>query len=223
MGDDRRARLQALAARAGRQREVVEVVEAAETGEDGANDDEPPPSTSHQEEEGESSTKRTISFRNYAPQDKSLEQQSGTSPGQQEEGENDFDATELSSRTSTKRQRVDEENTTTRTASSLTEETPTTSSGALQLALAKARNEMKSTGIDGRTTTATATISTTVTAMAPKKVNWDLKRDIADKLAKLERRTQKAIVEMLKERLEVQATEAANEDDDDDDDDDNLD
>lgn len=35
--------------------------------------------------------------------------------------------------------------------------------------------------------------------VAPKKANWDLKRDIAARLDKLERRTQKAILEILRE------------------------
>lgn len=38
-----------------------------------------------------------------------------------------------------------------------------------------------------------------------RKVNWDLKRDISKKLQKLERRTQKAIVELLRERLDREA------------------
>jgi coiled-coil domain-containing protein 12 len=33
--------------------------------------------------------------------------------------------------------------------------------------------------------------------VAPKKANWDLRRDIAGKLAKLERRTQRAMVELM--------------------------
>lgn len=35
--------------------------------------------------------------------------------------------------------------------------------------------------------------------IAPKKANWDLKRDIQGQLDKLERRTQKAIVEIIQE------------------------
>lgn len=46
-----------------------------------------------------------------------------------------------------------------------------------------------------------------VTRMGPKKVNADLKRDIQDKLDKLERRTQRAIVSLLKERLEQEAAQ----------------
>jgi coiled-coil domain-containing protein 12 len=38
--------------------------------------------------------------------------------------------------------------------------------------------------------------------LAPKKVDWDLKRDIAKKLDKLERRTQRAVVELICERLQ---------------------
>lgn len=41
--------------------------------------------------------------------------------------------------------------------------------------------------------------------LAPKKVNADLKREIQPKLDKLEKRTQKAIVSLLRERLEREA------------------
>jgi coiled-coil domain-containing protein 12 len=44
-----------------------------------------------------------------------------------------------------------------------------------------------------------------LSAIAPKKANWDLKRDIKPKLDKLDKRTQKAIVELLKQRLEQEA------------------
>ncbi|KOB67166.1 Coiled-coil domain containing 12-like protein [Operophtera brumata] len=37
--------------------------------------------------------------------------------------------------------------------------------------------------------------------LAPRKPDWDLKRDVAKKLEKLERRTQKAIAELIWERL----------------------
>uniref|UniRef100_A0A6M2DG32 Putative cwf18 pre-mrna splicing factor n=1 Tax=Xenopsylla cheopis TaxID=163159 RepID=A0A6M2DG32_XENCH len=40
-----------------------------------------------------------------------------------------------------------------------------------------------------------------ITNLAPRKPDWDLKRDIAKKLDKLERRTQKAIAELIRERL----------------------
>ncbi len=37
--------------------------------------------------------------------------------------------------------------------------------------------------------------------VAPRKANWDLKQHIAKKLDKLERRTQTAIVELIKEKV----------------------
>lgn len=40
-----------------------------------------------------------------------------------------------------------------------------------------------------------------ITNLAPRKVDWDLKRNIAKKLEILERRTQKAIAELIRERL----------------------
>ncbi len=40
------------------------------------------------------------------------------------------------------------------------------------------------------------------TNLAPRKPDWDLKRDIAPKLEKLERRTQRAIAELIRERLQ---------------------
>merc|ERR1719203_159035 len=48
-------------------------------------------------------------------------------------------------------------------------------------------------------------------AYAPKKVNWDLKRDIESRINRLERKTQKAIVELLRERLEREACQDADE------------
>ena len=40
-----------------------------------------------------------------------------------------------------------------------------------------------------------------LTSLAPRKPDWDLKRDSAKKLDKLERRTQRAIAELIRERL----------------------
>ncbi len=40
-----------------------------------------------------------------------------------------------------------------------------------------------------------------------RKENWDLKRDIETKLSRLERRTQRAIISLLKERLQKEAEE----------------
>nr|XP_034339604.1 coiled-coil domain-containing protein 12-like [Arvicanthis niloticus] len=40
--------------------------------------------------------------------------------------------------------------------------------------------------------------------LAPRKPDWDLKRDVAKKLEKLEKQTQSAIAEMIRERLKGQ-------------------
>ncbi|EYC31819.1 hypothetical protein Y032_0003g1256 [Ancylostoma ceylanicum] len=40
-----------------------------------------------------------------------------------------------------------------------------------------------------------------LSTLAPKKIDWDLKRDIEKRLQKLERRTQKCIAEMIRQRL----------------------
>jgi len=45
--------------------------------------------------------------------------------------------------------------------------------------------------------------------LAPRKPDWDLKRDVASKLDKLERRTQKAIAELIRERLRDDAAAIA--------------
>jgi len=38
-------------------------------------------------------------------------------------------------------------------------------------------------------------------SLAPRKVDWDLKRNIAKKLERLERRTQRAIAELISKKL----------------------
>ncbi|XP_067386560.1 coiled-coil domain-containing protein 12 [Emydura macquarii macquarii] len=45
--------------------------------------------------------------------------------------------------------------------------------------------------------------------LAPRKPDWDLKRDVAKKLEKLEKRTQRAIAELIRERLRGQEEELA--------------
>ena len=40
--------------------------------------------------------------------------------------------------------------------------------------------------------------------MAPRKPDWDLKRDAAKKLERLEKRTQRAIAELIRERLKTE-------------------
>jgi coiled-coil domain-containing protein 12 len=160
---DRKARLAALAAKAGRTKAIP-----TDAASDHAEDEEAPTPSEN----------KPISFRNYAPHDNTLDE--STEGGDRDES------------SPSKRPRLEE---TTK---------PTTS--ALDQALQQAKQELG--------TKPTTTSTPDVTTMAPKKLNWDLKRDSRDKLAKLERRTQKAIVEMLKERLEHEAAEQANSEDD---------
>lgn len=163
---DRKARLAALAAKAGRTKKPREAP---------TNDDEGDPQESIEEKRTQS-----VAFRNYAPNDKSL-----AGEGNDEE------------ESPSKKQRVEDDK-------------PTTAASALQNALLEAKQEIAASATaPGKGPTADESTA------APKKINWDLKRDIQDKLNKLEKRTQKAIVEMLRERLEKEATEQANDDDSD--------
>lgn len=193
MADDRKARLAALAARAGRAKATNPEEDNIEQLQTEENDD------------ASSQQKKTISFRNYAPTNKSLEHQSSSD----QDGNEEERQRQQQQHPANKRPRItdDEEAADTVTA-------PPTSQSMLQDALREAQKEGPSP-VDGVVTAAGAS-STTVVAV-PKKINWDLKRDIAPKLAKLERRTQKVIVEMLKQRLEIEASQAADDDDDDDD------
>jgi len=49
--------------------------------------------------------------------------------------------------------------------------------------------------------TCVSDLSQSLLSLAPKKPNWDLKRDVAKKLEKLDRRTQRAIAELLSTSL----------------------
>nr|XP_022910554.1 coiled-coil domain-containing protein 12 [Onthophagus taurus] len=48
-----------------------------------------------------------------------------------------------------------------------------------------------------------------ITTLAPRKPDWDLKRDVSKKLEKLERRTRKAIAEIIRERLKEKQADLA--------------
>ena len=170
MTNDRKAKLKALAARAGRIREPCN---------DGVNND-----NDEQTEGSAATTKKTIVFRNYAPTDESIIQQQQQQQQQQDQP-----------------------------SSSPLHKKQKTKSTALQNALKEAREESTSSHGD---TMHTVSTTSTVKNMAPKKINSDLKRDISAKLAKLEKRTQKAIVSMLRERLELEASAAVNEETEDD-------
>jgi coiled-coil domain-containing protein 12 len=78
---------------------------------------------------------------------------------------------------------------------------------SLEEALLNARRELLSSKLNMK--------AAEISSLAPRKVNWDLKRDIQPKLDKLERRTQRAIVELLHQRLEREAAHATDTEDDD--------
>ncbi|KAL3945523.1 MAG: hypothetical protein SGBAC_000422 [Bacillariaceae sp.] len=160
---DRKARLAALAAKAGRTKPKR------------ADEDE---GSALKESANDSQEKKTISFRNYAPRDVSMEDNGKSSSGDDNHDEGDESAA--------KKRRL--------------EETGENRSTSLAEALAEAQYDISK----GQSTEA-------VKDMAPKKVNWDLKRDIESDLAKLERRTQRALVELLKERLDKEADESEEE------------
>jgi len=48
--------------------------------------------------------------------------------------------------------------------------------------------------------------------LQPRKVDWDLKRDLNHKLKRLEKQTSKALMQMLRERLKPEAEENAEDD-----------
>jgi len=48
-----------------------------------------------------------------------------------------------------------------------------------------------------------------LTTLAPRKPDWDLKRDVSKRLEKVEKRTQKAIIELIRERLKEEDLAAA--------------
>ena len=164
--DNRSARLAALAAKAGRSSQQPSI--------DGGGHD----------QEDTSSSKPTITFRNYAPKDPSLDNAGALS----------LDAEILSTNKRQKRSTSEK----------------TTKPTALELALAKtSRESREAAGQNVGTNRGWGSIS----AVATKKVNWDLKRDVQHRLDRLEKRTQRAIVELLRERLEREAGEVANDDD----------
>ena len=46
-------------------------------------------------------------------------------------------------------------------------------------------------------------------SVQPKKANWDLRRDVAKKLEKLDKRTQRAMIELMRQEEERRTAEAA--------------
>ena len=215
MMSDRQARLAALAAKAGRIPQQQPADQGNEHSEnnidegnssDGGDDDVPSKPT----------PTPTLSFRNYVPKDASLD-----APPPSLDAADD-NITNKRQKTSTNSIAV----------SSTTTCTNTPPKSALEIALANTDREARmAAGQTVAATTATGGGATTTndvggggggwnTVVTPsastKKVNWDLKRDIQHKMDKLEKRTQRAIVQLLRERLEKEAETAGGVDDYDD-------
>ena len=214
---DRQARLAALAAKAGRIPQQQPADQGNEHNEnnidegnssDGGGDDDDVPS--------KPTPTPTLSFRNYVPKDASLDAPPPPS----------LDATD--DNITNKRQKT---STNSIAVSSTTTSTNTPPKSALEIALANTDREARMAA--GQTVAATAAgggATTTndvggggggwntvvVPSASTKKVNWDLKRDIQHKMDKLEKRTQRAIVQLLRERLEKEAATAGGVDDYDD-------
>ena len=170
---DRKARLKALTARAGRKKK----------------------SNSHDDSNSATEEREKITFRNYTPNHASLSNQ-----------EQQFEKEDYPS--APKRLRPGDSY---KTEFSSSNENSSSSSKALKNALEQAqRDPVESAPISAATHATNHTNDVSVISMVPRKSNWDLKRDIDQKLQKLERRTQIAIVRMLKERLELEAVNAIN-------------
>lgn len=178
MAEDRKARLAALAARAGRTNKP---------------DGEPTTDASTTDAD-----RPAVRFRNYAPKDASLE---GSATMEVDAGDSSkkMDVDGDSGAPVTKRQRT--ENTAT---SGKKGDKPIS---ALEEAMLQAKAEASALTGGGDGMGGGAAPGGALASLAPQKVNADLKRDIKGKLDRLERRTQRALVELLKERLEKEAEE----------------
>ena len=185
MAEDRKARLAALAARAGRTNKPdgEPTTEAATTDAD--------------------ADRPAVRFRNYAPKDASLE---SSAMMEVDAGDNSakMDVGGDSGAPMTKRQRT--ENATASVGGGKKGDKPIS---ALEEAMLQAKAEASALtgGGDGMGGGGAGAPGGALASLAPQKVNADLKRDIKGKLDRLERRTQRALVELLKERLEKEAEE----------------
>lgn len=179
MAEDRKARLAALAAKAGR-----------------TNNNE---NEQQQNDDGTSQTKKELKFRNYTPKDAKLD--STTDDKDVEIG--DDEGRHMNKRSKTNHGDNNDN-----------DDVKTKPKTELEKALLEAKVDAALL-IKQQQEDAGNTEAAEVTAIAPKKVNWDLKRDIQKKLNRLEKRTQKAIVELLRERLEREAEEQGEDEDED--------
>ena len=140
------------------------------------------------EEEGKRKPAK-IRFRNYAPEDGAL----GANGAEEGNDRDSIGDTELPQKRRRYDLGADVDN------SAPVERTP------LELALLKAKLDARAAVVSGGV--GFAGDSGGAPSMAPRKTNWDLKRDAQVKFERLERRTRRVIVELLRERLEQEATE----------------
>jgi coiled-coil domain-containing protein 12 len=158
MSEDRKSRLASLAAKAGR------------------NNQEDLNSDVHQNNESNEQHKKKLRFRNYVPNDESIDQSETVHEP-------------LSKRIKSNAPKDEE---------------PPQSELEKALSQAKAETALNASGNYLTQEQDTGTVL--------KKVNWDLKRDISKKLQKLQRQTEKKIVELLRARLERDEEASAEED-----------
>ena len=186
--EDRKARLAALAVKAGRSsnggtnhdEDDPAVATITEQQQQQDRDDEKD-SYRNQPDDNTALKKRKIHFRNYIPSDPTLMTDHNVTI-----------ATATTNEIKTQPQpNID----------SIT--TPTTKS-PLQLALEKARSEIFNTTVKNKSELISK--GTNNEHLKNHKINADLKRSIQSKLQLLEKRTQKALVSILRERLEQEAT-----------------
>lgn len=193
--EDRKARLAALAAKAGRKNDSVsnrdeDDAAIAATGQpqhrDDNNDSHPDGNTSPK--------KRKIHFRNYIPSDPKLS--------------SDNEATGAIATNVIQNQSSN-------TDSTNIKPTTSTTKSPLQLALEKAKSEIlnaattttnQSTDGGGISASGISISNISKEHLNNHKINADLKKRIQSKLQLLEKRTQKALVSILREKLEHEAT-----------------
>ena len=178
MAEDRKARLASLAARAGRSS-----TQNNEVG-DNHNCRNEEIQSNYKEMTSEDSKKKSVKFRNYAPNDDALEKTS-MEPSAKRSRQNDS------------RRKNEDENVV---------------RNELEIALIEAKNEAADAVQDSSVLSHRDSSAINLVA-ASKKVNWDLKRDILKKINRLERRTQKAVVDLLRSRLEKEADVEGNDSD----------
>jgi len=149
------------------------------------------PASDNVQHEDDQPNRPVVKFRNYVPTNTALEQQAST-PSDKEE--TTLETAESQSSHIQKKRRTE-------------------NSIDLEQALQEAKQDIR-TSADNINNSSNPDASVALFGAA-QKINMDLKQDIQKKLHRLEKRTQKAIVDLLRERLEKEAQEEENEDDDD--------